>query len=99
VPSKRNLVEIRRSPGGVAGPIGGGHGTNIRNEQQLGDSSAGDFIGLKDLGADVKNVTPSDGFPVTKGLFSPTHKLGSHAKDHPRAIRMHLFLFGFGKYG
>ena len=38
------------------------------------------FIGLKGKGADIKNVTPTDGFSVTKGLFLPTHKLGSHAR-------------------
>jgi hypothetical protein len=38
------------------------------------------FIGLKGKGADIENVTPPDGFSVTKGLFLPTHKLGSHAR-------------------
>jgi hypothetical protein len=46
-------VEIRRSPDGLAGPIDAGHVTYIRNEQLAGDSTAGDFIGSKNLGADV----------------------------------------------
>jgi hypothetical protein len=98
-PITRNLVGIRRSPGGFAGPIGAGHRTYIRNEHPPGESRAGDTDGLKDPGADVNKLRFLPKVFRNPNVLFAYSQAESVCEVHPCAIWMHLFLFDFGESG